>query len=38
MHVQRKLHYYGDIKRSIDSGKPLPDWADYNNRVYSIEC
>lgn len=38
MHVQRKLHYYGDIKRSIDSGKPLPDWADYKNRVYSIEC
>ena len=38
MHVQRKLHYYGAIKQALDAGEPLPDWRDYNTRVYSIEC
>ena len=38
MHVQRKLHYYGDIKRAIDAGEDWPDWREYKNRAYSIEC
>lgn len=35
---QRKLHYYGDIKRAIDAGEDWPDWREYKNRAYSIEC
>ena len=38
MHVQRKLHYYGDIKRALDAGESLPEWKDYKTRVYAIEC
>ncbi|PLS27625.1 MerR family transcriptional regulator [Bifidobacterium parmae] len=38
MHVQRKLHYYGDIKRALDAGESLPDWKDYKTRVYTIDC
>ena len=38
MHVQRKLHYYGDIKRAIDAGEDWPDWRELQNRRYSIEC
>ena len=38
MHVQRKLHYYGDIKRAIGAGEDWPDWREYKNRAYSIEC
>ncbi|MBT1174423.1 MerR family transcriptional regulator [Bifidobacterium sp. LC6] len=38
IHVQRKLHYYSDIKRSIDAGESLPDWKNYKTRVYSIDC
>lgn len=33
-HVIRKLHYYGDIKKSLDAGKPLPDWEDYRDKVF----
>ena len=28
-HLQRKLHYYTDIKTSLENGTPLPKWADY---------
>ncbi|NMM98943.1 MerR family transcriptional regulator [Bifidobacterium olomucense] len=38
MHVQRKLHYYGDIKRALDAGERLPDWGSYKTHVYSIDC
>ncbi|PJM78575.1 MerR family transcriptional regulator [Bifidobacterium scaligerum] len=38
MHVQRKLHYYGDIKRALDAGERLPDWGNYKTHVYSIDC
>lgn len=38
MHVQRKLHYYGDIKRALEAGEPLPDWKYYKTRLYSIDC
>lgn len=38
MHVQRKLHYYTDIKHAIDSGGEMPDWANYKTRAYSIDC
>lgn len=33
-HVLRKLHYYGDIKKSLESSQPLPQWADYRNRLF----
>lgn len=36
MHVQRKLHYYGDIKRALDAGEPMPDWGNYRGQVYDI--
>lgn len=43
MHVQRKLHYYGDIKRAIDAGEDWPDWREYKTapiplNVETIEC
>ena len=28
----------GDIKRAIDAGEDWPDWREYKNRAYSIEC
>lgn len=28
-HILRKLHYYGDIKKCIDSGDLLPSWENY---------
>lgn len=28
-HVLRKLRYYGDIKKSLSEGRPLPRWEDY---------
>ena len=41
--VQRKLHYYGDIKRAIDAGEDWPDWREYKTapiplNVETIEC
>ena len=43
MHVQRKLHYYGDIKRAIDAGEDWPDWREYKTapiplNAETIEC
>ncbi|PST45912.1 MerR family transcriptional regulator [Bifidobacterium callitrichos] len=38
LHVQRKLHFYGDIKRALDEHRPLPDWKYYKTRKYSIDC
>lgn len=34
-HVLRKLHYYSDIKTSIDADKPLPDWKDYKFKTFT---
>lgn len=28
-HLDRKLHYYNDIKTSMENGTPLPCWSDY---------
>lgn len=28
-HVLRKLYYYGDIQKSLEQNKPLPNWKDY---------
>lgn len=33
-HVLRKLHYYGDIKTSLENGLPLPQWADYREKIF----
>lgn len=33
-HVLRKLHYYGDIKHSMENGQPLPQWADYREKIF----
>lgn len=33
-HVLRKLHYYGDIKKSLESGQPLPPWEDYRDKIF----
>lgn len=33
-HVLRKLHYYGDIKKSIDTNEPLPQWKDYKYKNF----
>lgn len=32
-HVLRKLAYYGDIKCSLETGEPLPNWKDYKNQM-----
>lgn len=36
-HVLRKLHYYSDIKTSIETGEQLPNWQDYKFRSYKSE-
>ncbi|MDO5517938.1 MAG: MerR family transcriptional regulator [Clostridium sp.] len=28
-HLKHKLNYYGDIKKSLQTGSPHPDWNDY---------
>lgn len=33
-HLLRKLHYYGDIKKSIETGQSLPEWKDYRHKNY----
>lgn len=37
IHVLRKLHYYGDTKKSINTNQPLPKWKDYKYKSYSDE-
>lgn len=34
-HILRKLHYYSDIKKSIETNKPLPKWADYKFKDFT---
>ena len=36
-HVLRKLHYYKDIKKSLLGSQPLPQWKDYQYKVYSSD-
>lgn len=31
-HVNRKLHYYTDIKTAMDSGNPIPSWDSYREK------
>lgn len=33
-HLLRKLHYYNDIKKSLKSNEPLPDWKDYKFKTF----
>lgn len=34
-HLLRKLHYYEDIKKSLSSNQPLPQWKDYKFKSFS---
>ena len=34
-HLLRKLHYYGDIKKSLESNQPLPQWKDYKFKTFT---
>lgn len=36
-HILRKLHYYGDIKKSIEAELPLPQWKDYKYCSFTEE-
>ncbi|MFV0414527.1 MAG: MerR family transcriptional regulator [Oscillospiraceae bacterium] len=33
LHVLRKLAYYGDIKKSLAGGQPLPEWKNYRGKT-----
>ena len=28
-HVQKKIHFYKDIKKAMENGQSKPDWEDY---------
>lgn len=32
--VERKLHYYSDMKAALHAENPLPCWSDYRNRRF----
>lgn len=34
-HLLKKLHYYGDIKKSLESNQPLPQWKDYEFKTFT---
>ena len=34
-HLLRKLHYYGDIKKSLEFNQPLPQWKDYKFKTFT---
>lgn len=36
-HLLRKLHYYEDIKKSLKSNQPLPEWKDYKFKTFTEE-
>lgn len=36
-HLLRKLNYYGDIKKSLESDQPLPQWKDYKFKTFTDE-
>ena len=33
-HLLKKIHYYGDIKKSLESNQPLPQWEDYKFKTF----
>lgn len=33
-HLERKLHYYSDIKTSMEHNTSLPCWSDYKNKDF----
>lgn len=33
-HILRKLHYYNDIKKSLESDQPLPEWKGYKFKTF----
>lgn len=35
VHLLRKLHYYEDIKKSLESNQPLPQWKDYKFKTFT---
>ena len=37
MHVLRNLHLYRDIQRSIETGEPYPDWANYDGKDFRAD-
>ena len=34
-HLLKKLHYYGNIKKSLESNQPLPQWKDYEFKTFT---
>ena len=36
-HLLKKLHYYGDIKKSLETNQPLPEWKDYKFKTFTEE-
>ncbi len=34
-HVNRKLHYYHDIKAARATGEPHPNWSDYREKQFT---
>lgn len=34
-HLLKNLHYYGDIKKSLESNQPLPQWKDYEFKTFT---
>lgn len=37
IHVLRKLCYYGDMKKCLQNGQPLPKWEDYEGKEFAAE-
>lgn len=35
IHLLRKLHYYEDIKKSLESNQPLSQWKDYKFKTFT---
>ena len=33
-HINRKVHYYSDIKKNIEEGEPIPEWKYYRDKLY----
>lgn len=37
VHLQKKLHFYEDVKKSLNAQKPLPQWKDYKFKTFTDE-
>lgn len=33
-HVKRKISYYNDIKKCIETNQPIPCWSDYEGKYF----